>query len=81
MFARDLAPHGVTVNVVLPGPQNLPVVRRTVDPEKLAQTEAVIPVGRLGRPRFVDMVVLLAEDHADTVTGASWDANGCLFMR
>ncbi|MDW6063220.1 hypothetical protein SAZ11_40990 [Streptomyces sp. FXJ1.4098] len=42
----------------------------------------MIPVGRLGRPRFIaDMAVLLAAEHADTVTGACWDANGGLFMR
>jgi 3-oxoacyl-[acyl-carrier protein] reductase len=82
VFARDLGPRGVTVNAVSPGPQDLPVVRRTVDPQKLAQTEALIPVGKLGRPEFVaDMVVLLSADHADTVTGACWDVNGGLFMR
>ncbi|MEU6657648.1 SDR family NAD(P)-dependent oxidoreductase [Streptomyces sp. NPDC046821] len=82
VFARDLGPRGVTVNAISPGPQDLPVVRQTVDPEKLAQTEAMIPVGRLGRPEFIaDMVVLLSSDHADTVTGACWDANGGLYMR
>ncbi|MDJ1135723.1 SDR family NAD(P)-dependent oxidoreductase [Streptomyces iconiensis] len=82
VFARDLGPRGVTVNAVSPGPQDLPVVRRTVDPQKLAQTEAMIPVGRLGRPEFIaDMVVLLVAEHADVVTGACWDANGGLFMR
>ncbi|WP_327299143.1 MULTISPECIES: SDR family NAD(P)-dependent oxidoreductase [unclassified Streptomyces] len=82
VFARDLGPRGVTVNAISPGPQDLPVVRRTVDPDKLAQTEAMIPVGRLGRPEFIaDMAVLLSSEHADTVTGACWDANGGLYMR
>ncbi|GGS23601.1 3-oxoacyl-ACP reductase [Streptomyces humidus] len=82
VFARELGPHGVTVNAIAPGPQDLPVVRETVDPETLARTEAMIPVGRLGRPGFVaDMAVLLAAEHADTVTGACWDVNGGLFMR
>ncbi|MFF1568071.1 SDR family NAD(P)-dependent oxidoreductase [Streptomyces sp. NPDC058293] len=82
VFARELAARGVTVNAVSPGPQDLPVVHRTVDPDKLAQTLAMIPVGRLGRPQFIaDMVVLLAAEHADSVTGACWDANGGLFMR
>ncbi|MFE5038466.1 SDR family NAD(P)-dependent oxidoreductase [Streptomyces sp. NPDC056683] len=82
VFARDLGPHGVTVNAISPGPQDLPVVRETVAPERLAQIEATITVGRLGRPRFVaDMAVLLAAEHADAVTGACWDANGGLYMR
>ncbi|KAK1178770.1 SDR family NAD(P)-dependent oxidoreductase [Streptomyces sp. NBS 14/10] len=82
VFARELGPHGVTVNAISPGPQDLPVVRETVAPEELARVKAMIPVGRLGRPRFIaDMAVLLAAEHADTVTGACWDANGGLFMR
>ncbi|GGN39351.1 SDR family NAD(P)-dependent oxidoreductase [Streptomyces fuscichromogenes] len=82
VFARELGPHGVTVNAVSPGPQDLPVVRGSVAPERLAQIEASIPVGRLGRPVFIaDMVLLLAAEHADTVTGACWDANGGLYMR
>jgi 3-oxoacyl-[acyl-carrier protein] reductase len=82
VFARDLADRGVTVNAVSPGPQDLPVVHRTVDPDVLARTTAMIPVGRLGRPEFIaDMVVLLAAEHADSVTGACWDANGGLYMR
>ncbi|MEU0841647.1 SDR family NAD(P)-dependent oxidoreductase [Streptomyces sp. NPDC005962] len=82
VFARELAPHGVTVNAISPGPQDLPVVRETVAPDRLAEIEASIPVGKLGRPHFIaDMAVLLAAEHADAVTGACWDANGGLYMR
>lgn len=82
VFARELGPHGVTVNAVSPGPQDLPVVRESVAPDKLARIEASIPAGRLGRPEFIaDMAVLLAADNADAVTGACWDANGGLYMR
>ncbi|MGP4045400.1 SDR family NAD(P)-dependent oxidoreductase [Streptomyces sp. 2A115] len=82
VFARELGGHGVTVNAVSPGPQDLPVVRETVPADRLAAIEQSIPVRRLGRPRFIaDMVVLLAAEHADTVTGACWDANGGLYMR
>ncbi|WNE94344.1 SDR family NAD(P)-dependent oxidoreductase [Streptomyces luomodiensis] len=82
VFARDLAPHGVTVNAISPGPQDLPAVRDIVPPDRLAALEQAVPVGRLGRPEFIaDMAVLLAAEHADVVTGACWDANGGLFMR
>ncbi|MEU8141379.1 SDR family NAD(P)-dependent oxidoreductase [Nonomuraea sp. NPDC048901] len=82
VFARELAPRGVTVNAVSPGILDLPVVRESVAPDKLAGIEAMIPVGRLGRPEFIaDMVALLASERADTVTGACWDANGGLYMR
>ncbi|MFB6675404.1 SDR family NAD(P)-dependent oxidoreductase [Streptomyces sp. NPDC056390] len=82
VFARELGPRGVTVNAVSPGPQDLPVVRESVPADQLARIEATIPVRKLGRPEFVaDMIVLLAAEHADAVTGACWDANGGLFMR
>lgn len=82
VFARELAPSGVTVNAVSPGPQDLPIVREMVPPDRLAALEQSIPVRRLGQPRFIaDMAVLLASEHADAVTGACWDANGGLYMR
>jgi 3-oxoacyl-[acyl-carrier protein] reductase len=82
VFARELGPQGVTVNAISPGPQELPSVRESVDPDRLTQIEASIPVRRLGRPEFIaDMAVLLAADNADTVTGACWDANGGLYLR
>lgn len=82
VFARDLAAHGVTVNAVAPGPLDLPSVRRTVPADKLAAIVETIPVGRLGAPAFVArMVSLLASPEAASVTGATWDANGGLYMR
>ncbi|WP_217567270.1 SDR family NAD(P)-dependent oxidoreductase [Streptomyces sp. GbtcB7] len=82
VFARELGPHGVTVNAISPGPQDLPVVREMVPPDVLSAIEQAAPVRRLGRPRFIaDMAVLLASEHADAVTGACWDANGGLYMR
>lgn len=82
VFARELGPHGVTVNAISPGPQDLAVVREMVPPDQLAAIEQTIPVRRLGQPRFIaDMAVLLAAEHADSVTGACWDANGGLYMR
>lgn len=82
VFARELGAHGVTVNAISPGPQDLPVVREMVPPDQLAAIEESIPVRRLGRPEFIaDMAVLLAAEHADAVTGACWDANGGLYMR
>ncbi|PTQ13248.1 3-oxoacyl-ACP reductase [Sphingomonas oleivorans] len=82
VFARDLAPFGITVNAIAPGPLDLPSVRAIVPEERLPQLVAGIPVGALGDPAFVaDLVVRLAAAEAGFVTGATWDVNGGLFMR
>lgn len=82
VFARELAPRGVTVNAVAPGPLDLPSVRAAVPPERLEKLVQQIPVQRLGNPRFIArLVVLLASADADSATGAAWDVNGGIFMR
>ncbi|QUH02031.1 SDR family oxidoreductase [Saccharopolyspora erythraea] len=82
VFARELAPRGVTVNAVSPGPQDSPMVRSIVGEENLESYRRTIPVGRLGNPAFIaEMVALLASPDAASVTGACWDANGGLYMR
>jgi 3-oxoacyl-[acyl-carrier protein] reductase len=82
VFARELAPKGVTVNAVSPGPQDSPMVRAIVGEDNLEAFARNIPVGRLGNPAFIaEMVALLASPDAACVTGACWDANGGLFMR
>lgn len=82
VFARDLAPFGITVNAIAPGPIDSPMVQALVGPEKMPAMLAGIPVGHLGEAAFIaDMVVRLAARDAGFVTGATWDINGGLFMR
>ncbi|MBY4212440.1 SDR family oxidoreductase [Rhodococcus fascians] len=82
VFARELAPSGVTVNAVSPGPQDSTIVREIVGNANLESFAHTIPVGRLGDPAFIaEMVSLLASPAAASVTGACWDANGGLYMR
>lgn len=82
IFARELAASGVTVNAMAPGPLDLPSVYAAVPAEKLEKLVAMIPVQRLGNPRFIaSQVVQLASPEADSATGAAWDVNGGIFMR
>jgi 3-oxoacyl-[acyl-carrier protein] reductase len=82
VFARELAAFGVTVNAVAPGPLDLPSVRRLVPADRLAALVDNIPVKMLGDPAFIaDIVLRLAARDAGSVTGATWDINGGLFMR
>lgn len=81
IFARDLAPFGVTCNAIAPGPMDTPMVRGVLG-EGLEASKKNIPVGDLGDPTFVaDMVAMLAGPKASFVTGACWDANGGIYMR
>lgn len=82
IFARELAAHGVTVNALAPGPHDLPVVHRTVPPERMNAMVQSIPVRRLGDPAFLGRTVaLLTSEDAAFVTGACWDINGGLYLR
>lgn len=82
-LALELAPFGIRVNSVSPGaiatPMNQPLLS---DPEKLAQTEKTIPLGRIGLPREVARAaVFLASDEASYVTGATLYVDGGLLLR
>ena len=71
-WALELAPQGVTVNVVAPGPIRTANFHSIV-PEGSAQVERIaqaIPVGRLGEPEDVARAVLFfAHRDAGFVTG------------
>jgi 3-oxoacyl-[acyl-carrier protein] reductase len=82
VFARDLAPFGITVNAIAPGPLDLPSVRALVPEDKLEGIVAGIPVRHLGSPDFVaSTAVHLASPEAAFANGAIWDINGGLLMR
>lgn len=82
VFARELAAQGVTVNAIAPGPLDVPLVREILSPEKVTAMTDSIPVGHLGDPQFIGrMVSLLASKDATSVTGATFDANGGLYVR
>ena len=78
--ARELAPRGITCNVVAPGPivtamtEGMPAEWHTV-------MEATVPLGRLGTPEEVAAAVgFLASESAGYVTGAVVPVDGGLGM-
>ncbi|MEO7731490.1 MAG: SDR family oxidoreductase [Kofleriaceae bacterium] len=79
VVARELAPRGITVNSVLPGPTRTETFAN-LPPEKLAAVVADIPLGRLGEPSDIAHVVaFLASDGARWITGQTIHAGGGMF--
>jgi len=70
-LARELGPYGICVNSVAPGEIETDLSRGELDtPEKRAEFERQIPLGRIGQPEDVaKVVVFLASDLADYITG------------
>ncbi|WP_183010168.1 SDR family NAD(P)-dependent oxidoreductase [Gluconacetobacter dulcium] len=82
VFARDLAPHGITVNAIAPGPLDLPSVAETIGADAAARIASGLPTGHLGDPATIArMVVELARADAGSITGATIDINCGLYLR
>jgi NAD(P)-dependent dehydrogenase (short-subunit alcohol dehydrogenase family) len=76
---RELAPHGIRVNAVLPGTIHTPMVDDMIATGSLDhdQSTAAIPLGRLGRPEEVAAAVLwLCSPAAGFVTGTTLLVDG-----
>ena len=79
-MARELAPRGITVNVVAPGPIETEMTAALTDDQRAAMVGAV-PLGRAGAPDEVAAAVrFLASDAAGYVTGAVLPVDGGIAM-
>ena len=80
-MALALAPHGIRVNAIAPGLTDTAQPRYGHTEDELASMARAIPLGRMGKPADIaDLVVFLASDRADWVTGQVWHVNGGLYM-
>jgi NAD(P)-dependent dehydrogenase (short-subunit alcohol dehydrogenase family) len=77
-IAAQLAPHDITVNAICPGWVRTALTRETQDdPERLAQSVARHPLGRLGEPEDVaGAAFFLASDDASWITGVALPVDG-----
>lgn len=79
-IARKLAPYGVTVNAVCPGPTATDIVK-TYTEEELKNLNSKILLGRLGKPEEIAAVVcFLASEEAGYVTASMIDVNGGFYI-
>jgi glucose 1-dehydrogenase len=77
-MALELAPHGIRVNAIAPGPTLTGLTRASyADPERRRATIAQIPLGRLGEPEdIVGAILFLASHEARWVTGSTVTVDG-----
>lgn len=80
--ATELAPRGIRVNAVNPGPVSTPIFGKTGMPEEqlngFAQAmQNRIPLKRFGQPEDIaNLVVFLASDDASFITGGEYNIDG-----
>ena len=75
--ARDLGPHGITVNNVAPANVQTPRTKAIRSADRIAHIQKTTPVGRLSEPQEIaDAIVFLASPRASYITGVTLDVNG-----
>jgi NAD(P)-dependent dehydrogenase (short-subunit alcohol dehydrogenase family) len=76
-LATMLAPQGIRVNVVAPGPVWTPLVAATTEPDQLSQFGGDTPLGRPAQPaELAPAFVFLASPGASYITGAVLPVTG-----
>lgn len=85
-IAREHARHGITVNVVCPGPTDTALFAEYKEgagnPDKLLESfQRAIPLGRIGQPDDLPgAIVFFASDDASYITGQVLSVSGGLTM-
>jgi 2-hydroxycyclohexanecarboxyl-CoA dehydrogenase len=82
-LAREVARHGIHVNVVCPGPTDTPLLAQVgADNPNLVQALArAVPWGRIGQPEdLAGAVAFLASDDAGFITGQTLSVSGGMCM-
>jgi len=75
-LAKELAPHGITVNAVSPGLVQTEMLGR-LSPEAISGLTDQIPLARLAKPEEVAaLVAFLTSTHAAYITGSVFEING-----
>jgi len=68
-LALEVAPHGINVNAIAPGPIDTPGTKAP-DITIMEQTKKMIPLGRMGLPEDIsNLAVFLASDKSNFITG------------
>ena len=79
-LALELAPEGIRVNTVAPGPTDTPRVMEKETPEGRRQRwHSAIPLGRTGKPEdLAELYYFLTTPESAAITGQTFHCNGGL---
>jgi NAD(P)-dependent dehydrogenase (short-subunit alcohol dehydrogenase family) len=76
-LSKNLAPTGIRVNAVAPGPIWTPLIPATTPEEKVESFGKDTPMGRVGQPfEVAPAFVFLASDDSSYITGQTIHVNG-----
>jgi len=76
-LAKELAPRGITVNVVSPGPTDTELFNAGKSEEQRQRLAQASAFGRLGQPpEIAEVVAFLASEAASWITGQNIRVNG-----
>jgi len=76
-LAYEVAPKGINVNAICPGPTLTRMTERLASPKMLRERERLVPKNRLGTPEdHANAVLFLVSDFADYVCGTAIDVDG-----
>ncbi|CAN5526592.1 SDR family NAD(P)-dependent oxidoreductase [soil metagenome] len=79
--ARELGPHGITVNVLAPGPIDTEIMGGKLTDERKSSMSSGIPLGRVGQPEEIAATIaFLLSDGAAFITGATIQIDGGKYM-
>jgi len=80
-LASELAPDGILVNTVAPGPTDTPRVLENESAEARRQRWSTIPLGRTGKPEdLAAMYYFLTTPESAAITGQTFHVNGGVVM-
>ncbi|MFE5342682.1 SDR family NAD(P)-dependent oxidoreductase [Isoptericola sp. NPDC056578] len=80
-LARELGPHGITVNAISPGPIDTDIMGGTLSEERKAELAADLLVDRVGVPDDVAAAVsFLVGAESGFITGQTLNVDGGLYM-
>ena len=80
-LAKELAPHGVSVNAISPGVIDTPFHQVFSTPEMIRNFVTTIPLARLGTPlECAKVIAFLASDASSYIVGETIEVNGGQLM-